>query len=208
MESAIIVSFLGTAILLTLMPGPDILFVIAQSISQDVKAGIVTACGLCTGLLVHITAAVLGISALIYSSSAIFSIVKFAGAAYMLYLAFCAFRAGTSSVHFSEKSAVAYGKLYQKGIIMNLLNPKVSLFFLALLPQFIQGRTNVPEQMVVLGSIFLAQALFIFSVASLLAGRIGSWLTTNLFLSMHLHKLERSLLAFIGGSIAFSDYSE
>jgi len=80
-------AFLGAAIILTIMPGPDNLFVLAQSITQDKKAGIATSLGLCTGLLVHISAAVLGISAIIYQSTIIFSIVKFAGAAYLLYLA-------------------------------------------------------------------------------------------------------------------------
>lgn len=207
MEFTLIFTFLGTAILLTLMPGPDILFVIAQSISQDMKAGITTALGLCTGLLVHIAAAVVGISAIIYSSSAIFSAVKFAGAAYLLYLAFCAFRSGSSPVQLSTNSTIAYGRLYKKGIIMNILNPKVSLFFLALLPQFVRGTEHVPAQMLLLGGMFLTQAFVIFSVVSFLASRIGLWLTENSFLSTHLHKIEGSIFALIGISIAFSDRS-
>jgi threonine/homoserine/homoserine lactone efflux protein len=86
MDFTLIMSFLGVAILLTLMPGPDILFVIAQSISQDKKAGIATALGLCSGLIVHITAATLGISAIIYQSALAFTVVKYTGAAYLLYL--------------------------------------------------------------------------------------------------------------------------
>jgi threonine/homoserine/homoserine lactone efflux protein len=82
MDFTLVISFLGVAILLTLMPGPDILFVIAQSISQDRKAGIATALGLCSGLIVHITAATLGVSAVIYQSALAFTIVKYAGVAY------------------------------------------------------------------------------------------------------------------------------
>ena len=205
MDIIILLSFLGTAILLTVMPGPDILFVTAQSISQNSKAGIATAFGLCTGLLVHITAAVVGISAIIYSSTTIFTIVKFAGAAYLLFLAISAFRAGESSIQLGNKPASTYKKLYKKGIVMNILNPKVSLFFLALLPQFVQGNENVPIQMLVLGLIFLGQAFFIFSCVSILAGSIGRLMTKSTFLTKHLNKIEGTIYAVIGVSIVFSE---
>lgn len=205
MDVFVLLSFLGTAILLTVMPGPDILFVTAQSISQNAQAGITTALGLCTGLLVHITAAVVGISAIVYSSSAIFTIVKFAGAAYLIYLAIGAFRAGGSNLQLGEKPAIAYGKLYKKGIIMNILNPKVSLFFLALLPQFVRGTEHVPLQMLTLGFIFLIQAFVIFTTVSLLAGRIGQVLSKNSTLSRHLNKIEGTIFALIGVSIAISE---
>ena len=205
MDVFVLLSFLGTAILLTVMPGPDILFVTAQSISQNARAGITTALGLCTGLLVHITAAVVGISAIVYSSSAIFTIVKFAGAAYLIYLAIGAFRAGGSNLQLAEKPAIAYGKLYKKGIIMNILNPKVSLFFLALLPQFVRGTEHVPVQMLTLGFIFLIQAFVIFTTVSLLAGRIGQVLSRNSTLSRHLNKIEGTIFALIGVSIAISE---
>lgn len=204
MDSVVILSFLGAAILLTVMPGPDILFVIAQSLSQNAKAGIATALGLCTGLLVHISAAIVGISAIIYSSATIFNIVKFAGAAYLLYLAFCAFRAPANTISWTEKPAIAYSKLYKKGIIMNILNPKVSIFFLALLPQFVQGNDNVPLQMLTLGLIFLVQAFIIFSCVSLLAGQIGQLLSKSTFISKYLTKIEGTIYAVIGASIAFS----
>ena len=198
-------SFLGTAILLTVMPGPDILFVTAQSISQNTRAGISTALGLCTGLLVHISAAVIGISAIIYSSAAIFMLVKLAGAAYLIYLAIGAFRSQGSALALEQNPAVAYDKLYKKGIIMNILNPKVSLFFLALLPQFVQGTENVTGQMLGLGFIFLVQAFVIFSLVSLLAGRISLYLANNPTISRHLGKIEGAIYAIIGVSILASE---
>lgn len=204
MDLIVLLSFLGAAVLLTVMPGPDILFVIAQSMSQNAKAGIATALGLCTGLLVHISAAIIGISAIIYSSATIFTIVKFAGAAYLLYLAFCAFKAPTSTIALTDKPTIPYRKLYKKGIIMNVLNPKVSIFFLALLPQFVQGNDNVPLQMLTLGLIFLVQAFIIFSTVSALSSRVGHFLSKNQFISKHLNKTEGSLYAIIGASIAFS----
>lgn len=204
-DIVIVLSFLGAAVLLTLMPGPDILFVIAQSISQNARAGISTALGLCTGLLVHISAAVVGISAIVYSSATIFTIVKLAGAAYLLYLAVGAFRAGSSSIELGEKPNISYGKLYKKGIIMNVLNPKVSIFFLALLPQFVQGTENVPAQMLLLGFVFLIQAFIIFAAVSLLASQIRKIFAHNSFIGKHLNKIEGSLYTVIGVSIAFSE---
>lgn len=117
-------SFIGISLLLTLSPGPDILFVLAQSIVQHAKAGIVTALGLCTGLMVHVSAAVFGVSAVIYQSAAAFEIVKYAGAAYLLFLAFQSFTAGESADGPSQGEAEKYHKLYMKGIFMNLAQPE------------------------------------------------------------------------------------
>src|SRR5690606_37812338 len=112
MDITVVVSFLFTAIVLTLMPGPDILFVIAQSISQHSRAGIMTALGLCTGLTVHISAAALGISALIYQSALAFTIVKFAGAAYLLYLAWQSFRARNETYLLQKQKPMELMSLY------------------------------------------------------------------------------------------------
>ena len=131
MDLLSILSFLGIAIVLTLMPGPDNLFVLAQSISNGKNAGISTALGLCTGLIIHITAATIGITAIIYQSALAFHLVKYAGAAYLLFLAYKSFREKNSSFDLKNESSLNYKSLYKKGIIMNLLNPKVSLFFLA-----------------------------------------------------------------------------
>src|SRR5690606_8462677 len=134
----------------------DNLFVLAQSIAKDKKAGIMTSLGLCTGLLVHITAATIGLSALIYQSVIVFSIIKFAGAAYLLYLAYRSFTSKESNIELNANDSYHYQALYKRGIIMNLLNPKVSLFFLALFPQFISPNgASIPIQMFVLGIIFL-----------------------------------------------------
>ncbi len=161
-EPAQLLYFIAASAALTLLPGPDIIFVLTQSISSGKGAGIATACGLCTGLMFHTTAAALGVSAIIYKSALAFTLVKYAGAVYLLYLAFQAIREGDSFI--SSMSAKEYGTsvLYKRGIFMNLLNPKVSLFFLAFLPQFVNtGAGNVPLQMIFLGFIFLVQALLI-----------------------------------------------
>ncbi|OUM85974.1 MAG: LysE family translocator [Caldibacillus debilis] len=204
MEITQILSFLGAAILLTLAPGPDILFVIAQSLSRGKAAGIVTAAGLCTGLVVHISAAVLGISAAIYRSALLFSAVKYMGAAYLLYLAWRSFKEKGEGLILQRSEYKALKSLYKKGIFMNLLNPKVSLFFLALLPQFVNASAgNVPLQMFLLGAVFLVQALAIFVLVSIFAEKIGRLLQHSP-IGKRMNILKGAIFALIGVQIAFS----
>jgi len=205
MSLALLLSFLGAAILLTLMPGPDNLFVLAQSISQNKKAGIMTTIGLCTGILVHTTAAALGISAIVYQSTLAFTIVKYAGAAYLLYLAWGAFREKDASLSIEEQAHIGYAKLYRRGVLMNVLNPKVSLFFLALFPQFLDSSTgawNIPIQMIVLGLIFMIQAFVIFSCVSIFAELVRGWLLRFPSVGKRINVIKGVLLGVIGLKLA------
>ncbi|WP_143415568.1 LysE family translocator [Geobacillus sp. E263] len=205
MDFALTMSFLGVVILLTLMPGPDILFVIAQSISQNKKAGIATALGLCSGLIVHITAATLGISTIIYQSALAFTVIKYTGAAYLLYLSWQSFKEKETGFAFNNKP-LKYLSLYKKGILMNLLNPKVSLFFLALLPQFVnKSMGHITLQMFILGIIFLVQALVIFIAVSVFSEKLRHVLLTNSFIAKRMNIVKGLLLGLIGIQIAFSE---
>ncbi|THE13581.1 LysE family translocator [Bacillus timonensis] len=205
MDYLSVISFLGAAIVLTIMPGPDNLFTLAQSIAKGKNAGIFTTLGLCTGLLVHIAAATVGISAVIYKSAFAFTIVKYAGAAYLLFLAFKSFREKTSSLNLLNEDTLDYKSLYKKGVIMNLLNPKVSLFFLAFFPQFINYENgHVSIQMLVYGILFLVQTLVIFSLISLFAGKVGHFLRKNPTFSQKINYIQGSLFTLIGLKIAFS----
>ncbi|MGG3891273.1 LysE family translocator [Metabacillus fastidiosus] len=206
MDLMLLLSFLGAAIFLTLMPGPDILFVIAQSISQNKKAGIATALGLCSGLVVHITAATLGISAIVYQSSLAFAIVKYAGAAYLLFLAWQSFRERGDALTINSQKSLKYKQLYKKGILMNILNPKVSLFFLALLPQFIDKTAgHISVQMLILGFVFMIQALIIFIAVSTLSDKIRQLLIRYSFINKRMNMIQGVLLAIISLQIAFSE---
>lgn len=196
--------FISAAVLLTLMPGPDILFVITQSITRGRKAGMVFAAGLCTGLIAHVTAVSLGISVLLMSSPLAFTILKFAGAAYLLYLGVKAFLARHQN-HFSlaTDNAVS-GKLYRKGILMNILNPKVILFFLAFFPQFIDREIGNPiPQMLFLGLIFMIQAFLIFSLVAILADRLARGLMQEPKIALGVNVAEALIYGVIGISILF-----
>ncbi len=169
-----IFEFLAVAAALTILPGPDILLVMAQSLTRGARAGIVLALGLCTGLIFHTTAVALGLAAVIKGSPAAFNAIKYAGIAYMLWLSYKAFAekggSGESAASKDDRTG-----LYKRGILMNLLNPKVILFFLALLPQFLRADAAHPAtDIFILGGVFIAQALVVFSTVSLLAGWVSA----------------------------------
>lgn len=204
-EQSQLLYFIAASAALTLLPGPDILFVLTQSISQGKMAGIATATGLCTGILVHTSAAALGISALIYKSALAFEIVKYVGAAYLLYLAWQALRESgelVSSTPVRETNSFA---LYRRGIFMNVLNPKVALFFLAFLPQFVNLKSgNVPMQMILLGIVFLIQAWLIFSAISVFAGIIGDKMIKKPGVGKYINWGKAGMFTIIGVKLALS----
>ena len=192
--------FILASVLLTLMPGPDILFVITQSVTQGKKSGIIFALGLVTGLLFHISAAAFGISLIIYQSEVAFNVVKYAGAAYLIYLGILAIKdrkKDAFSLDFTNKKTVQ--KLYSKGILMNILNPKVSLFFLAFLPQFIDPKASEPHwQILILGGIFILQAILIFSGVAYLSDQLSFKLMQNKRVSLTVHWAKAVLFIGIG----------
>ena len=148
-------AFFVASVVMGLAPGPDILFVLTQSALYGARAGFATTCGLITGLFVHITAVSLGVAALFQSSETAFNVLKFAGAAYLLYLAWLSFRSGTSKASLQKAQFPGYSTLYRRGVIMNITNPKVTLFFLAFLPQFADpARGGLTAQIIVLGALF------------------------------------------------------
>ena len=142
-------AFFVTAIVMGLAPGPDNIFVLTQSALYGFRAGIVTTLGLMTGLFGHTAAVALGVAALFQTSEMAFTVLKCAGAAYLLYLAWLSFRSGASRAWLEQSTFPGYWALYRRGVIMNITNPKVTLFFLAFLPQFAKPELgNVPLQIV------------------------------------------------------------
>lgn len=169
--------FTSASLLLALAPGPDNIFVLTQSAIRGKLVGLVVTLGLCTGLLVHTSAVVLGVATLFQASVLAFNLLKFAGAGYLLYLAWGAFRAGASALNGQAGPEKNLGRFYLRGIIMNVTNPKVSIFFLAFLPQFTRPEYgHLPLQLIVLGAIFILTTLLVFGSVSLLAGVLGQWL--------------------------------
>jgi threonine/homoserine/homoserine lactone efflux protein len=171
----LLAGFFAAAILLALAPGPDNLFVLTQAALYGRASGLAVMFGLCTGLIGHSVAVALGIAVIFQTSATAFTAVKFAGTAYLLYLAWQAFR--TTATGPAAVSRERLGRLYRRGIIMNLTNPKVALFFLAFLPQFADPlRGSLPLQLLLLGATFIAATVLVFGAIALLAGTLGGWL--------------------------------
>jgi len=168
--------FVLSSLALALVPGPDNLFVLTQSMTKGAKAGIAITLGLMTGLIVHTSAVALGVAAIFQTSQLAFDILKYLGAAYLLYLAYMSFKDSSSLNLHAKRTPLSLLQLYRRGILMNVTNPKVTLFFLAFLPQFTDpAQGNVTLQIFMLGGLFILSAFTVFGLISLLAGRIGAW---------------------------------
>lgn len=199
-----ILGFIIAAVVLTITPGPDILFVLTQSISRGKKAGITFAGGLCTGLLFHIAALSFGISVLIKDSPRAFMILKLCGTSYLIYLGIKSFLGRNKSSFRINYIDINLIKLYTKGVLMNILNPKVVLFFLAFLPQFIDiDSANVVAQICFLGLIFIIQAFAIFSLVALLADKLSEKLMQKPKMPYVISIIESFLFCFIGIGLLF-----
>ncbi len=185
MELSVILSFLGAALILILMPGPDNIFVLTESLTKGQRNGIAISIGLCSGILIHTLAAATGVSIIIQKSAFAFSIVKYIGAAYLFYLAYQSYREKKPEINTENKVLLedtSFLKLIRKGLLMNVLNPKVALFFIALLPQFVvKDGFSMTWQMLILGAFFMVLSLIIFSLISVLSGRLSKYINSPKF---------------------------
>jgi threonine/homoserine/homoserine lactone efflux protein len=177
-SAAHIGAFAIAGFVLLLVPGPAVLYIVGRSVAQGRLAGVVSVLGITTGTLVHVTAAVVGLSALITSSVLAFSVVKYAGAAYLVYIGIRRLMSrGDSPTEVVSPPRRSLRRLYVDGFVVNLLNPKTALFFLAFLPQWIDAdRGGVPAQIAFLGLLFAFMGLLSDGVYALLAGTAGGWM--------------------------------
>lgn len=190
-----LLTFITASVVLAFAPGPDNIFVLTQSIVSGRTAGIKITLGLCTGLIVHTSIVTFGVAAIFQTSLLAFNILKYIGAGYLLYLAWKAFKASSSKISLNDKNKLSSWQLYRRGIIMNVTNPKVSIFFMAFLPQFANpSRGSITIQLLLLGFMFIIVTFVVFGlVISQLAGFLGQWL-------MKTKKAER-ILNILAGSI-------
>lgn len=198
------IDVLGTyfvaCLILAIAPGPDNIFVLTQSALQGRKAGILVVLGLCTGLLFHTTAVALGVAVIFKTSELAFTMLKVAGALYLVYLAWGAYRSGATAIEGKSGSILQSGQLYRRGIFMNITNPKVSIFFLAFLPQFANpARGSLTVQMLILGAVFILSAILVFGAIALAAGSLGEWLSRSQRVQRWINRLAGTV--FIGLAI-------
>jgi threonine/homoserine/homoserine lactone efflux protein len=198
------VSTLGVFALASLaliaVPGPSVIYIVTRSVEHGRAAGLVSMLGVQAGALVHVTAAALGLSALLASSATAFSAVTYLGGAYLVVLGVRRLRSATlSDIGQDAPPAVARSALFRQGAVVNILNPKTAIFFLAFLPQFIDpARGAAALQVFVLGLCFIAIAILSDGTYALLAGSIGERLRRNAAAALRLERLSGALLIALG----------
>lgn len=203
-----LLAFFGIAIMLALTPGPDNLFVLMQSALWGRSAGMCVVLGLCTGVLGHTAAVAAGLAAIVATSPYAFTALKFAGAAYLAYLAWQALRSRGAQASAARPPAMAPAALYRRGVIMSLTNPKVLLFFFAFLPQFTSpdpAYGPLALQTIVLGVLFMLAALIVFSAIAFFSGAFGQLLQRSPIASLWLNRVTG--VVFLGLAIRLATAS-
>ncbi len=200
-----LVLFMTGAMLLLLVPGPAVLYITSRSIGLGRAAGLVSAMGIAVGTLVHVAAATLGLSALLVSSASAFTLVKYAGAAYLIYLGIRTLRGGDAATLDPSRDPVSLHRVFGQGVLVNLLNPKTALFFLAFLPQFVDpSRGHATLQIFELGVLFALMGWMSDSVWALVSGTFAEHIRGSVRLRSTQRKVSGGALIALGLASAFS----
>jgi threonine/homoserine/homoserine lactone efflux protein len=199
--------FVGAALLLLVVPGPSVLYIVTQSVSHGRRAGMVSVAGITTGTLIHIAAATVGLSALLASSALAFDVVKYLGAAYLIVVGIRRLlgldRANGSGA--APRRGRSPGRLYRQGIVVNVLNPKTALFFLAFLPQFVDpSRGAAWAQILLLGVLFACLGFVSDGTWALVAGTLGERLRRSARFPQIQRYVSGSVLVGLGAAAALS----
>lgn len=180
LNTTLLLGFVAAALVVLVLPGPGVFYVMARTLGQGTKAGLISALGLSTGVLAHVVAAVAGLSAILLTSATAFETVRMLGAGYLIYLGlkalFAARKAGQGEI--TVATPLPAGRIFRDGVIVSVLNPKIAVFFLAFLPQFVDPALGaVPLQILLLGLLYAVLALMTDGGYALLAGGMRQWLT-------------------------------
>lgn len=200
------VEFLITSLIVVLAPGTGVIYTLASGLGLGLRGSVFAATGCTLGILPHIAATVLGLAAIVHASALAFTVLRYAGVAYLLYLAWCAWReTGTLSVGGKNPEA-RMGSVLFRGITINLLNPKLTIFFLAFLPQFIDsGATNPAPQMIWLGGVFMAMTLAVFVCYGALASLARTYVIEQPIVMKLLRRSFAVAFAALGARLALAE---
>ena len=198
--------FVLSSCALALAPGPDNIFVLTQSAMNGRAAGVLVTLGLCTGLLFHTAAVAVGVAAIFATSALAFTILKIVGAAYLVYLAWGAFRTKGAAQLAGEAKPVSGRNLYLRGVIMNITNPKVAIFFLAFLPQFADpSKGAVTLQISIFGAIFMVVTFCIFGAVAWFSGFVGEKLGQSPKAQSAINKLAGVVFLGLAGRLLITE---
>lgn len=205
--ASVAAAFCLAALVISLIPGPDLLFITATGLASGPRAGVLAAVGMSAGLVVHTTAAALGLGALLQAFPTAFNVVRIVGAVYLVYLAISSFRAARADqADLAEGEAgrrLSSRRIFGRALLTNLANPKVIAFYLAFFPQFIDpARGNVTAQFFILGALFIVVGLSVDASAGLLAGRLGDFVRSRPSVQRWLHRLSGTIFAALAIRLA------
>ena len=205
-EPAKFALFIGVSWALILAPGPDMFYVMTRGMAHGRRAGIVSAIGVVCGILVHTTAAAFGLTILLQTSAFAFLVVKFIGAIYLLYLGIQAWRDKSTFRLQTSASIAKSSALFWQGVLSNVLNPKIAIFFLAFLPQFVdKGSSHVTLQMAFLGIMFAGFGLCFLLIVGYSSGTIGRWLMDRPRYAQFFQRLAGGILIGLGIRLALTE---
>ena len=200
-------TFFTAAILLNLSPGPDMAFILGQTVKRGMKSGFSAMFGIWTGAFIHVIFAALGLSAILATSAIAFSAVKWIGAAYLVWLGIQALRSKGNKMSVNgQVSPKGYMKIFKQGVLVAVLNPKVAVFFLAFLPQFVEvGAGSVSAQLFLHGSLIIVVAAFVEPPLILIGGKLASSLGNNTHVSRWMDRGLGALFIGLGVKLATTD---
>lgn len=198
--------FFSTAFVLNIAPGPDLLYILTKTVSSGTKVGIASALGVCTGALFHVFAAAIGISAILVTSATAFTIVKIIGVLYLFYLAYQSFFSKGTSLNISdEKKSSTVWQAFKQGVLIDILNPKVAIFFMAFLPQFVrEGHGSVSIQLIYLGLLVILVAIVVEVAYVLMFSKIATAIRNSKKISKWLDKAIGVMFVVLGLKLVFS----
>jgi threonine/homoserine/homoserine lactone efflux protein len=203
--------FFSAALALNLSPGPDLIYVLSKTIAQGIKVGLASAAGVWTGAFVHVLAATFGISAILMTSANAFTVVKYVGAAYLIYLGIQALRSQGTRFDVSSNKALKATPLqaFRQGVLVDVLNPKVAIFFMAFLPQFVRlDHGNPSLQLIGLGALVIVIAIPIETLFVLSASRTTNFFRQHPKASIWLDRMLGSILITLGVRLALSEHHQ
>jgi len=205
-DSNSLLVFIAAGLLLNVTPGPDVLYIVGRSIGQGRLAGLVSVLGISTGCLFHVASAALGLSALMIALPLAYDAVRYAGAAYLVWLGVRAIASKSSPLQVQRVEPERLGRVFRQGVLTNMLNPKVALFFLAFLPQFTDPtRGPVPLQIALLGLIFIGNGTVVCLIYALAASWLGEWLKTRYDVATWLNRAMGALFVGLGIRLALEN---
>jgi threonine/homoserine/homoserine lactone efflux protein len=211
MDTSVLLTFVGVVALISLVPGPDMLYIIANGVSSGPRAGAVAAVGMSSGLAIHTLAAALGLSALLTVAPLAMEVIRACGIVFLLYLAVDAFRTSLSTP--DEAVTVprrSLRRVYGMAIATNLGNPKIVVFYLAFLPQFTSQHAAwpIPVQLLALGALFIAVGIIVDGAVGLASGRLSDFLTRRRDVRRWLHRLSATIFAGLAVRLAVDGFKQ